>query len=114
MREQNGVRIYSKGEKITGVPENLASVDFTHIHSPYGLKLVNVQGELKWLVASEVDYRRSEAQRLGIKPSEVKERSGGCRQTTPVSCSGTCIDKSECKLLVCHGEHGDSYYCSCV
>jgi hypothetical protein len=113
MTEQNGIFVYSEGDRLPELPEHLKSVDFNYIYSPYGFKLAKIDGVEKWQVATEEDYRASEAKRLGIDRAAVKAdlpSRGYCQQIGPQQCQGVCPGFF-CRLLYNPGAH--YYYCQC-
>ena len=115
MKEENGVKIYEDGEK----PELPAgfNADFQVI-SRFGFKIVTIKGRSMWMAATENDYRKSEARRLGISEADVPSRSeqideNVCHQTGPMSCSGFCR-QGFCRLYESTTFPGHPhYYCQC-
>lgn len=103
--------IKNDGE-LPALPGELSYSDVFGEPRQFGTKIVEVSGEFIWEVATEEDFRASEAERLGIKPSEV--RWDNCKQTGPTTCQGTCVTtpKTWCERL--YNPEGRYYYCACV
>jgi hypothetical protein len=122
---QNGVLVFRHGGR-PPLPEGLKA-DF-EVFSRFGFKVVAVKikkcgsnevGEKRmWMAASEADYRKSEAQRLNIKPEDVPVGTEQnaiegfyCAQTGPMQCNGGYCQSGSCSLLYNSAQH--YYYCSC-
>jgi hypothetical protein len=93
MTVQNGVEVYEHGEKLRitdEVPANFA------VYSPFGFKIVEINGKRMWGVATEDDAVKTLAQFLGI--SEEKARLNldkSCYATAPGLCAaGQCLTGS--------------------
>jgi hypothetical protein len=108
MKVVNGIHVYEKDEEISipeGVPREFPVV------SRFGFKLVKLDGRNYWQPGSEDEFRESEAERLGIKPGEVKVPAitDGCRNLG-LSCFGPC------SFGWCHPLFNPKkglYYCGC-
>ena len=116
MREQNGIRIFEEGDELPDLPAGL-SVD--RVLSPFGYKIVKVDNKPMWMVATEQDYRESEAKRLGISPDEVEVKAFSgepgerwCANSGPSHCTGSCPSPQSCSLL--YNPNTQIYYCRCI
>jgi hypothetical protein len=110
---QNGVLVFKK--LLPPYPKGLKT-NFKVV-SPFGFKIIELEGEEVWAAGTEEDYRKAEAKRLKIKPEEVKipkEKATfrGCIQTGPTSCSGSCAYPGFCRRI--YNPAGKYYYCGCV
>lgn len=98
MKKQNGLTVYEPDDDIPHLPDDLP------VALPYGFKIVDTKGGPIAVAASEADFRSSESRRLGVPPTELKERylcvvviTGGqesfvCRVLPPnPECPGTCV-----------------------
>jgi hypothetical protein len=88
MKVQNGIDVFEKGDPLPPVPSGL-NCDVPVI-SRFGFKIAHVAGRAFWEAASEADYRKCEAERLGIDAKDVSLPAlDGCRSVGGV-CSGAC------------------------
>jgi hypothetical protein len=89
MQNQNGIQIFEKDEALPALPEGLSDNYAPDVVSEYGFKIDSSGLHPRWIRASKDDFVASEAQRLGIPPSDVKGSS--CTQNGPRSCDfGPC------------------------
>jgi hypothetical protein len=112
MREINGIRILDNDEDHRAyLPEGLTLPIFEGLHAPYGFRTTEYKGRLMWTPASEDDFLRAEAQKLGIDVSEVP-RNGGC---SSYPCGGRCgiYDAQFCSAHLQFTPNGAYWYCSC-
>lgn len=84
--------------------------------SLYGYKLVAIEKEFVWEVASKEDYLTSESIRLGVDKSIVKDKSldSSCGNVRPQECSIDCNQYpfGWCKLFY-NPSPNPHYYCLC-
>ena len=113
MREHNGVQIFEPGESVP-LPKGL-NVDF-EVYSPFGFKIVEINGRPTWAVASEEDYRKVVAQLQGIKPDDVKTELPNCHNVSPTMCNPTptCTFNTQCRLVVSPGSNPPIFVCVCM
>jgi hypothetical protein len=104
MKEQNGVRIYDKGE----VPQELKDVRLEHLRFPYGIKeVVQSDGTKRWEPGTREDLLAAESKRLGRAVAEIQ---GTCAMTLPPNCSGGgCPVPGFCAMFT----SGSYHYCGC-
>ena len=112
MREQNGVRIFEAGEKAPA-PKGLRT-DF-EVSSPFGFKIIEIDGRLMWAAASEGDYRKTIAQLHGISPDQVtvETRADPCRNASPTTCTGICWAQGVFCTLI-YQPFTQHYVCVCT
>lgn len=104
MKEQNGIQIFDPDEDLP-LPPGLP--DFPNCKSPYGFKVDDINGKLDWTLASEEDYRASEAQRLGIGLDAVQ--AGPCFADYH-GCGGRCPSGFCVKVW---NQQQQYWYCTC-
>ncbi len=116
MEVQNGITIFQDGDQLPPLPEGLTDLHFSSLLSPYGFRIVEVNGKPYWVPGTEQDYRESEAKRLNIPPDAViaKTLSGlYCGSDGTRNCLGACgIRNHRCTLT--HNIEKDYYYCMCI
>jgi hypothetical protein len=116
MKNQNGIEELSPKDELPQLPNGLKNHTYDQLYSPYGYKIVEVNGSAMWQCGTREEYVRAEALRLGIPESQVEEQRD-CVQTGPQSCSGGCLgpggtnDRRFCLLYYDPQQH--YYYCSC-
>ena len=103
------IQIFRKGDKLPELPRGIADIHTEHLVSRFGFKIVDIDGALFWEAGTEADFRKAEAERLGIKPEQVTVLTS-CYQTGPRSCAGFC-DSGFCTLM--YQPSGNYYYCGC-
>ena len=113
----NGIHVYENGET-PDLPKGLSS-DFNVI-SPFGFKIIEIDGEKVWAAGTEAEYRESVGKRMGIAPEDVDLGGRGkddpktyCHNTGPYSCSGSCNEAGNfCKLN--YNPSNGLNYCECL
>ena len=105
------IQVFKKGDKLPPLPNGIEDIQTQHLFSRYGFKIVDIGGSLFWEAASEDDYRKAEAERLGIEPKDVKPKSSDCHNTSPMTCGGFC-DLGDCNLV--YQPIQKYYYCACT
>ena len=103
---ENGVLVFAPDEKMPPIEKGV-------LISTFGF-ILSADGETtKIVLATEEDYRKSEAKRLGISPSKVVLK-GNCRSqidhdTGEVKCVGGCAGVLRCTRM----KDGDYLRCDC-
>lgn len=113
--DQNGIYVYT--ERYPDLPAG-APPTFECL-SRFGYKLVEMTAgndkkkRLYWMVGDESDYRKTEGQRLKIKPEDVKIRAKDCcYMINPNKCDGNC--GAECFCKTAWNPKEQHYCCVCV
>lgn len=104
------VETYRDANDLPPPPGDLEFFTTRDVVSPFGYKAVEIDGSWFWMPGTEDDYRKSEAERLEIAPSDVEVRFS-CYQTGPKSCGGIC-QSGFCRLMF--NPAGAYYYCACT
>jgi hypothetical protein len=103
------VQIFKNAQDVPPPPGGLQFFETKELISRFGFKAVEIDGTWFWEPGTEDDYRKSEAERRGIKKEDV-DIMMGCYQTGPRSCGGIC-SSGFCTLM--YNPSGNYYYCSC-
>jgi hypothetical protein len=110
MFEQNGIQMYAYGEEQPlpkGIRNTMSGT------SLYGYRIVHEAAGPIWIDATESDYRRSEAKRLGIEPTAVElPKYGECGGKYP-NCQGGCYGSYGGSCYAAVNPEGGHYYCGC-
>ena len=86
-------------------PAGLGGLQYPHLYAPFGFKIVEVDGESMWTLATESDYVDAESRRLGLPREKIKRPI--CRPSGPTTCH-----PDGCCALFYDSVH-QHYYCSC-
>ncbi len=109
MKEENGIQIFEKGDKLPDLPKGLRT-DF-EIVSIFGFKIVEIEDKIMWQACTEEDYREAESKRLNIPPEKVElSRVRGCRQIAPRKCQGDCWNGF---CVLAYNPFAQVYFCTC-
>ncbi|MGA8759743.1 MAG: hypothetical protein WB611_26190 [Stellaceae bacterium] len=107
------VQVFNKGDSPPPFPRGLSDFSVQGLRLRYGIKAsTDKDGNYFWEAATEEDYRKAEAERLGIREEDVTPKLTGCYQTGPIGCEGDCDAQGFCKLL--YRSSDNHYYCNCV
>jgi hypothetical protein len=109
MKEQNGIKLFAKGDALPPLPPGL-SADIP-VSSKFGFKVAETDGKAHWIAAGEEDYRAAEAQRLGIKKEDVSINRQ-CLMINPRECNAGLCGDGWCTLAF--SPQGGYYYCTCA
>jgi len=87
-------------------PEALQGLKYPHLYSPFGFRIVEIDGQAMWTLATEQEYKEANARRLGIPPADFKVKRI-CRLSGPTTChpDGCCA--------IFYDPQNKYYYCSC-
>ncbi|HTU44501.1 MAG TPA: hypothetical protein VMF91_05535 [Bryobacteraceae bacterium] len=103
------IQVFKPGDKLPDLPGNLKEFSHPGLRSFYGFKIVADGGDYYWVPATEADFRKSEAERLGIGEMAVQPQFS-CYNTGPRTCGGTCFS-GFCTAV--YNPTNGHYYCIC-
>ena len=104
------VHIFDRADQLPPFPGDLEGFEAKDLAVRFGFKAVKIDDAWFWEPGTEQDFRESEAERLGIPPSEV-DVDRQCWQAGPNQCYGGCLH-GFCKFAL--NDATQLYYCTCV
>lgn len=105
------IRTFISDEELPALPEGLDDFSVPSLRAHFGFKIVKSDEGFAWELATEDEFRKSEAERLGTSPQEVNIRYT-CYQTGPRQCGGSCSTGRTCRLV--YNPAQEFYYCACT
>lgn len=108
MKLQNGFEVYEPDEQ-PQLEDELSTIEFSLSPSPYGFKVIEVNGKKSWAAATKEDMREAESRRLG-KTESLISLEPGCFSVSPFQCGGVCGDGHPCRWI-CDRKR---QYCYCL